>query len=407
MGSVMTWTNRLIGAVALLWLALAGPLTAQDSAFAAIKRVNDRTITQFELNQRVLFMQLLRQPGDLLEQAMNDLTDDRLRLWAAEQLNLTLTPEAVELGMSEFAARANLSTEEFLAAIAQGGVEAQSFRDFVGAGIIWRDVIRTRFAPGVSISNIEIDRAIAAGRTAGGPVKVEVSEILLRTNAGDGVDAMAVARELKATVRTESGFAAAARRLSKAETAQQGGRREYVLLSELPAAAGPQLLAMKVGDITDPIAVPGGVVLYFLRRIGLDAGEGSGTTTLDYAQVLLPEAGAVEEAARLRANVDTCDDLYAEARSLPADRLLRDQTVEGAVPADLRAELARLDPGESSSTLRRGGFRVFVMLCSRTPTTAVAPDREEIRSLLLNARLAALAEQYLAELRAEAIIVNP
>lgn len=403
----MMWTNRLIGMLAGM-LLLAQPLAAQDGMFDAVKRVNDRTITRYEVNQRVLFMQLLRQPGDLPTIAINDLIDDRLRMSVAEQLGIKLAPEAVSAGIAEFAARANLSSEEFIAAIGQGGVEAQTFRDFVEAGIVWREVIRAKFGATISISGIDIDRAIAAGRTAAGPVKVLVSEILLRTNAGDGVDAMALARQLKADIRTEGGFAAAARRLSKADTALQGGRRDYVPLSELPAAAGPQLLAMKVGEITEPVAVPGGVVLYYLRRIGLDAGEAAATKTLDYAQFLLPDdAGVTEAAARLRANTDTCDDLYAEAKGLPADRLLREQRVEGTVPSDIAAELARLDPGESSTSLRRGGFRVFLMLCSRNPTTAVAPDRDEIRSQLLNMRLAAIAEQYLAELRAEAIITDP
>ena len=401
--------GRVLRTAALLWLAcMASVVQAQDGLFDPVKIVNDRIITRYELNQRVLFMQLLRQQGDLPELALNDLIDDRLRMSVAEQIGLAVTPDALATGMAEFASRANLTTEEFLTAIAQGGVDPQGFRDFVEAGLVWRDVVRAKFGPSVKVSEVAVDRAIAAGAVANGPVKVLVSEILLRSNAGDGVDAQAVARQLKADMKTETGFADAARRLSKAETSVRGGRMEWQSLSQLPPAAGPMLMAMKPGEVTDPIAVPGGVVVYFLRRIGQEPGDAPTGSTLDYAQVLLADgAGTAAEIARLRANTDTCDDLYGQAGTLPADRLLRDSQPSTAVPSDIAAELAKLDVGESSVALRRGGAVVFLMLCSRNPTTDVPPDRDEVRSQLLNIRLAALAESYLAELRADAILRDP
>jgi peptidyl-prolyl cis-trans isomerase SurA len=96
-------------------------------------------------------------------------------------------------------------------------------------------------------------------------------------------------------------------------------------------------------------------------------------------------------------------------------------------------ELAKLDLNESSSAIVRGGNRVFLMLCGRvalpeapeivlegaTPAaddTGAAeaaveepqgPNREAVRTALLNQRLAGLADRDLAELRAEAIIREP
>ena len=77
------------------------------------------------------------------------------------------------------------------------------------------------------------------------------------------------------------------------------------------------------------------------------------------------------------------------------------------VPAAIGAELAQLDPGESSSAITRGPWRVFLMLCSRTAVQELPAQRDDIRTQLINARLGGLAERYLSELKADAIIREP
>lgn len=395
---------------ALIWLLLAlvgpiaSPVAAQEASFAAVMIVNDRVISGYELNQRMLFMRLLQPNTDIAKASMDGLIDDRLRLYAADLAGLKATPEAVQAGMEEFASRANLTAEKFLAAIAQGGVEPQTFRDFVEAGLIWRDVVRAKFAPGVTITETEIDRAIAAGAAAGGEIRALLSEIVIPTD-GDAAAALALAEKLRAGIGSEAGFAEAARRYSAAPTAARGGRMEWVPLANLPADVAARVLGLTPGQISAPVSVPGSVVIFQLRDIAQGAGEAPSEKALDYAQFLL--SGDATELARVRASVERCDDLYALAKGLPEDRLSRETLPASQVPADIALELAKLDAGESSVALTRGGWRVFLMLCSRNPVSDVPPSRGEIRAQLLNQRLGALAEGYLEELRSEAILKQP
>ena len=69
--------------------------------------------------------------------------------------------------------------------------------------------------------------------------------------------------------------------------------------------------------------------------------------------------------------------------------------------------LALLDAGESSTSITRGGARVYLMLCRRGAALEDLPSRDEIRLQLINQQLGTLAEIYLEELRSEAIIVDP
>ena len=97
-----------------LGLALpAGLAVAQGNPFAPVRYVNNLAISQYEYDQRLLFMQVLRQPGDLPTEAMKALIEDRLRSSVAKQFDVKVSPEQVKAGMEEFASRANLTADQF------------------------------------------------------------------------------------------------------------------------------------------------------------------------------------------------------------------------------------------------------------------------------------------------------
>lgn len=138
---------RVIPFLVGLTLALVAPLAQAQGSFEPVITVNGRVITGYELDQRVLFLDILRVPGDHLAEAERGLIEDRLRLEAAKRDGITVTPAQLTAGMEEFASRANLPLDQFLEAIGQGGIAPETYRDFVHAGLLWREVVRARFAP--------------------------------------------------------------------------------------------------------------------------------------------------------------------------------------------------------------------------------------------------------------------
>ena len=382
----------------------AAPLQAQNM-FAPRVYVNDRAITEFEVQQRILMLQLFRTPGDLDKEATKALIEDRLRMAAAKNLGLKATPDQIKAGMEEFAARANLSADEFIKALEQSGVSAQTFRDFVEAGLIWREVIRATYAGKVSISDADVDRAIAnAGQSAA--LRVLVSELVLPVPPGQDDAVMARAQRLRAEIKTEGGFASAARRYSAAATAGRGGRLDWMPLANLPAALSGVILGLAPGEVSQPVALGGAVGLFQLNALEEIEGLAAKSIDIDYAQYILPAANGPAEAATLRAKIDTCNDLYGINKGQPADRLIRETKPASALPANIGRALASLDPNESVD-FPSGAAHVFLMLCARTPVQETPPTRDEVREQLLNTRLSAMAESYLEELRFNAIIREP
>jgi len=391
----------------LMMFAQACPTLAQGNPFAPRIYVNDRAVTEFELAQRMRFMQLLRAPGATEEIALKNLIEDRLRLTAAKQLGLAATPAQVQAGMEEFAARANLTADVFVTELGKAGVEAQTFRDFVEAGVIWRDVVRMKFGARANITEAEIDRAITAASQQAA-VTVQVSELVIAAPAGQEVAAMAEAIRLKAELNNGGNFGALARSHSAAASAARGGRLDWMPLANLPPTIAPFIMALSPGEVSEPVAVTGGVALFQLQALQALPQPAPTSVTVDYAQFLVPNDGNAEaELARLRLKADSCNDLYGLAKGLPAEQLLRETKPLAEVPPDVALELARLDAGESSTALVRGGARVLLMLCARAPLFDVAPTRAAMRAQLVNQRLAGYADDYLADLRANAIIRQP
>ncbi|MBT0956519.1 peptidylprolyl isomerase [Alphaproteobacteria bacterium KMM 3653] len=402
----------VLGAVtALGMMTLPSAGTAQGNPFAPAVYVNSNAVTNFEIQQRMIMLRLFRTTGDLEKQAREGLIDDRLRIQAAQAQGIVLTDDQIISGEEEFAGRANLTRDEFIQALNQQGVSRETFRDFVAAGLAWRTLVRERFGPRAQVSENEVDRALSLTAQRGGAAAL-VTELILPANTpANAARAERVAADLKNSVTTEAGFSARARRISVSPSRVRGGRlAEPLELSTLPPQLAAIFLTLGPGEVSDPVPLQNAVALFMVREIiETDAAELE-DVSVEYAQFFIPGGRsdkALNEAARIKARVDTCDDLYGVAKGLPEEQLLRDTLPVAEVPNDIALELAKLDPGEISTALTRGDALMLLMMCGRTAAVNDNLDREAVRDQLIQARVASYADGYLAELRADAIIRYP
>ena len=431
---MMTFPSLALAAL----MALMTPAAAQSGNFSPAIIVNDSAVTQYELDQRIRFLTLLRAPGDPVAEAEKGLIEDRLRRQAAKAAGIVPGEQQIAAGMAEFAGRANLDTEQFLQAIGEAGVAPETFRDFVAAGIAWREVVRARFLPRISITEAEIDRAMSVAAQRGAGPRVLLSEILIPMNPGTAADVSDLATSLSESIGSEAAFAAAARQYSAAPSRDQGGQLGWMPLTNLPPQLRQVIAGLANGQVSPPVPLGAAMGLFRLRGLEQGGEIAPANISVDYAQLLIaggraPEALAMAE--RVRGEVDTCDDLYRVAKGRPAGELLRETRPMNQVPADIAAELARLDDNEASTALTRGNALVFLMLCKRSATLAAGsapvmsdvsapaadgvpaidpalgfgqgPSRAQVREELVSQRLAGFADGYLAELRANAIIRTP
>ncbi|WP_166416426.1 peptidylprolyl isomerase [Cochlodiniinecator piscidefendens] len=392
----------------LCWMALAPNIGTAQNLFAPVARVNDQQITQYEFDQRMAFMALLRAPGNPEEEAMKGLVDDRLRMQEARRRGVIVSEEQIAIGMEEFAQRAELSTEQFLQILSQGGITEETFRDFVRSGLAWREIAGGLFASRVQISESELDRAIALASGQGG-VRVLLSEIILPAPEGQ-TDAPRRRAQQLSQISTLPAFAAAARQYSASPSRGRGGRLDWLPIGNLPPAIRSQVLTLSPGEVTEPIDIPGGIILFQMRALEETAQVVLATSSIEYAIYDIPGGHSAQGAATdIRNSVDSCDDLYGIAHGQPEEVLTRVTLPVSDIPEEIALQLALLDTNEVSTSLTNasGDTLLFLMLCGRVTAAVQDVDREDIRNNLRNQRIGALAENFLAELRADATIIYP
>jgi len=206
-------------------------------------------------------------------------------------------------------------------------------------------------------------------------------------------------------------FAAEARKCAATDTRDRVGLMDGLALNDLPAGLRPLILALSPGEITAPLALPNAVALFQMRDIQETSVAAATYSAIDYATYFIAGGrapDALAQAAALRARVDVCDDLYGAALGQPAEVLERQSLPPSEIPNDIALELSKLDDGEVSTALTRsnGQTLVFLMLCGRTAELNEDATRADVASALTEARITALSNNFVEQLRADAVIVQ-
>ena len=415
---VATWraaahrVSQLAAIAALTLSALSLTITPAlaQNMFAPVAYVNDKVVTRYELTQRVALLQVLG--GATSEKdALDALIDERLKAEAAARVGLSVTDEQIAQGIQEFAARGKLQPEQFLNLMAKNGVSAQSVRDFLSTGLMWRDYARGRFGAKAQVSESEIDRALQNNGPSGG-LRVLLSELFLPARTPEETaKSEALVKQIAANP-TISNFAAAAAKYSVAPSREKSGRMDWVAVGDLPPALRSAVMALKPGEMTAPLSTGNAIGVFQLRKIAETDVATPNADAIEYAAYYIAggrSEAALKRAAQVKASVDSCDDLYGIAKGEPETVLQIDTLPVKDIPNDVAIELAKLDPGEVSTALTRadGQTLVFLMMCGRSYEANDSADRDQIRQQLLSQRIGALADGFVAELRADATIVIP
>ena len=405
--------RRILGAAIAAVLVAGSPssMVAQD-LFSPVITVNERAVTAWEIDQRTLILQFFRTPGDVKQQAIDGLIEDRLRQQELARVGLALTEEAYQQALEEFAARADLTGQQLLDLLAQNGIDQSTLRDFLSVGTAWRDYVRQLYGSRTEISEAEIDAALARRPTEEAGLDILLNEIIIPAPPERLAEVRELALEISKFTTTEA-FEAAAREVSAVPSREKGGQIDWAPVTNYPPALQGVLLGLSPGQVTPPIEIQNAVALLQLRAVRERGFFPATPAAINYAVFRIPggrSAAALAEAAEVAASIDTCNDLYewVRERGIAPERLFRDSVEPGAIPQNIALELAKLDANEMSWNLTEsdGQTLLFIMLCQREGALPEGSTREDIRRQLQAQKLQGFADALLADLRAQATIVG-
>ena len=413
---------RKILAFVLLALFIAAPRAApaQDSLrIAAV--VNDDVISQLDLAVRErMVMNGSHLPDTpearsrLAPQVLRGLIDERLKMQEAQRLGIKIPDRDVDQQIKVIAGENKMSPADFEAALQQNGILIDSLRTQIRAELAWVRVIQRRLRPSVTISDEQIDEAMAELKATANQPEYLLAEIFLSVDSpAQESEVRQSAERLVDQVHQGAGFSAVARQFSQSSTAAGGGDLGWVRLGQLDRALDAVLPTLKKGDISQPIRSLGGFHIIYLR----DVRQGNSTATegkVSMKQAFLPlpqkatQAQIDKAAAQAQHIVEaakSCDDMVRLAREVMPDAHTDLDNVNYAdLPPELKAIATDLPLNAPSKPLRLAtGIGVY-MVCQRDIASGGLPSREEVANRLLRERLEVMARGYLRDLRRAAFI---
>jgi len=279
-------------------------------------------------------------------------------------------------------------------------------RDFVRAGLLWREVVGARFGAKARISDDELDTTLNLA-TATIQKSVLISEIQIPLRESGNEATLELVKNLSKTIKTQGAFSAAARRYSRAASRGRGGRLNWVPIASLPPALAGQILSLEPGEVTAPVTLSKTVGIFQLRAVREEKSKTPPLpVSVSYTTVAIPtKKGRAEAlAATLISDVDTCADLRAKSERFGEKAYVDNTVQESELEPLLALAIADLDRYEASYVVTGPNVVSVVMVCDRLRDLPEG-TRDNLRAAMFNRRLTGFGDGYLQELRADAEII--
>jgi peptidyl-prolyl cis-trans isomerase SurA len=384
--------------------------------------VNNDMITSYDLKQRMLLLivtsgvQVTQDNyAALQQQALNSLIDEKLELQEMDHWKVKVTDKEVDDELTRMASQSNLQKDQLLDELKRVGVEPDTLRQQIRAGIGWQELVGGRYHSNASVGSAQVDAMMDKVIADGQKPQYLVSEIYLDpATAGSLQIAQQGAQQLYDQLQKKvAPFQAVARQFSNAPSAANGGDEGWVVSGSVDPAIEAALQQLQPGEMSPPVTTKDGVYILLLRR----KTDGNADMLFHLKQAAVPLTASASEAdiasARaaltgFRDKVGTCDAFENTSEKAASNVQLTDlgEVQLSTLKPEYLDALHPLKEGQTTGPLRNSQEMNLLYVCSRQLAGDNALSRDQLENNLVNQRLAMLGKRYLRELRAAATIEN-
>ena len=192
---------------------------------------------------------------------------------------------------------------------------------------------------------------------------------------------------------------------SVAPTRNIGGKVKWQSLSALPSVVKPLIAGLAIGEVTEPLPIPGGIAIFQLRDLRESRYKENNIKFLEYIEFTFSKNSSTTQS--IQRDVIVCDDLYNFNINVQNSTLKRVKAEVATLPKALKKELDSLDQNEFLFNNDKSEITKLFMVCDRSETKKLSnEDIKKVNQSIANKRLYGLSQSYIDNLRQEAIIVH-
>lgn len=422
----VTHSRFVFALLASLIAALSSVIPAARAQDGQVERiaavVNDDVISVYDTDSRMKLLMVTSGMPDTPEvrarlqpQVMRMLIDERLEVQEAKRINAVAGEKDIDAAIDRIEKANRMASGALLPSLAREGVNADTLKAQIRAGLSWQRVVERRLRPSLGVGEDEIDEVIDRIKSEKGTTEYLLAEIFLAVDSPDQ-DAEVRNRiaEMLQQMQRGTAFSAMAQQFSQAASASQGGDIGWVERGQLEPEVQAVIDQLEPNHATPPIRTPTGYYVYLLRDRRVLAAADPDEATVTLAQLVLPlDPGASADdvkaqkdlADTVRQDVKGCDDFRHAAEELHVEYAdpTPDLKIRDLNPS-IRPAVLNLKVGEASEPLQSDTGVTILMVCDRKDPPVQMPSREQIADNLTRQRLDLIARRYLSDLRRQAFI---
>ena len=252
--------------VTLSSIGLNISVAKSSSGFSIELRVNDEIITNFDLEQRRLLLNLLKIDSKVIKSdIINQLIDERLQTQFAQNQRITFSEKEIENQLVEFLTSRSLSKNDLIKLFKKNGLEWESFKSYLANKAHWKKTLLQLYSNKAKISEHELNLpqpTLDLVQTR----LINLSEIVIPFSERGKDKAILLAKRLQVELNAGSDFTNGARRFSRSQTAASGGSLGFIEETLLPEKIKNILLKLAINEVTDPIILEKSVVIFKLNE---------------------------------------------------------------------------------------------------------------------------------------------
>ncbi len=435
---------RLLASTSLVFavqlLAAAGPISsvkqrpsqaqtvsageAATSGEHIVAVVNGDVISQGDIDARGRLFALstgLPVTPDVLArlrpQVTQQLIDERVRLQEEQHRKIVVTDKEIAQAINTIEQRNSMAPGTLRAKLGAEGVALRTLYDQTRVQIGWTRVLREELGPRAEVSDADVAAEQATMKAQAGQPEYRIGEIFLPIDdPAKSADAQRFADTVITRLRAGAPFSVVAAQFSQSQTALQGGDRDWLSAGSLDTPVAAVLKDMPEGAISNPIPVPGGIMIVTLRgkrEVGRDM-----ATIVSLRQVFLPFSTPLDPsnptdqqkkqliaAQGLMKSVHDCPGMEAAAKAVASPRPADPGDVRlEALAGPMRTLLTDMSPGQVSKPLVSTDGIGLLVICGRDQKNLAEGNKEDIGNRLLNQRVELVSRQLVRDLRRRANI---
>ena len=236
-------------------------------------KTREQVIAAFEERKKVFVQSLQRQAIEsakaslvpkFKKQALEELIDERLKLQEAKRLTLNVSDEEADKIFKGIAERNKMTVEQFAEHLKGQGIDARTMKGRLRAQSVWRDVIRRKYGPQISVTAREVDKYVEAAGAATGEDQTELQLQKITLAVPGKIDQKVMAKRLEDAETLRRKFSGCKSMQSLANAAANATFQDmgYTKSATVAEPTRSLLLSAKDGEMVPGNLAQAGVELY-------------------------------------------------------------------------------------------------------------------------------------------------